>query len=1177
MIVNVTDEGLNTEKMVSDNDILVSVIIPVYNVEKYLERCIDSIINQTYENIEIICVNDGSTDKSGEILEHYAEKDSRIVVIHKKNGGLSSARNAAFPYVHGRYVYFVDADDWIESNALKECVSPITDDVDIVISGVQIEDEGGFDSKAPDRLEHLKKRCAIPVSGKFPIDDTLVNKITSMVGGKLWKYDILKQKELIFFEGHKWEDILFTTEFLIHAKICYFIHQNLYHYVQRPGSLCYSKKDINDIADYLYIFDNFYKRLNKFGLLKNHKGIVSKCYNLLINAVGTHASSNQRKFLQTLATQFAQHYDSDCFTDDLVAHVKNKEYGLVPAFDEDTLIILKPLKAAIESICNTIKSLFAQSYKVPNILLHGDAEDTITKEDLIDGLTRYDLIKYIDKNLFISSIDNFSLEEWFLKFQNHIILTAECGVIYPKKWLRCIMSAYEGHKEAFDMRCLESIKDYDEETLFKDFAILDFNPSGKVTVYKSKKLIVSLTSYPARIHSAALSIQTIYEQTKLPNEVTLWLAESDFPNKRADLPEELLQLVTDKGIVIRWCEEDLKPHNKYFWAFKEYPDALVITVDDDILYHSHLIENLYQSYLLHPQAVSAARAHLIVTAKDRNILPYTVWPKEIDAYVSKSSMRLLATGVGGVLYPTRLFSEVHCLLDKETIKRTCLYQDDFWLKVLELFVGIPVVVSEEYKGLCYTPDSQDCGLWHENVDHGRNDRQLLQIQEEIDCQYGKDAFRQMLKKSFDDDELTGEEVLADLISYYRRQTGKKVNEIKKQYSKYSTLRIDIRNYGPEGNNVTEQSVKPAATSVRRPGWLPDGITMESVAGKMNVVLQCQGDGELGISLMGRDARDADGKRYPVWIDCTYFAVNGEKIFDDTKTVCHDKRFVYRKKVADGEVVSFEVAWSECQSNTVIEEFRQLQADLKKANEQVKITKFELKTTNEKLNEVKKQYAKYSTLRIDIRNYGPEGNNVTGESVKPAATSVRRPEWLPDGITMESVAGKMNVVLQCQGDGELGISLMGRDVRDAAGKCYPVWIDCTYFAVNGVVIFNDTKTVCYDKRYVYKKTVKDGELVTLDVTWSECRSNTVLDEYQQLQAGLKTANKKVKITEATLKESRKKTERLEQDKLKLTDKLRQSQIKAKNLDNKLVNIKNSWSYKLGSVITFIPRKIRGFLK
>lgn len=98
---------------------MISIIIPIYNVEKYLNKCIDSILNQTYSDLEIILVDDGSTDKSSEICEYYKEIDNRIRVIHKKNGGLSEARNVGIDIAKGEYIAFLDSDDWADENLYK--------------------------------------------------------------------------------------------------------------------------------------------------------------------------------------------------------------------------------------------------------------------------------------------------------------------------------------------------------------------------------------------------------------------------------------------------------------------------------------------------------------------------------------------------------------------------------------------------------------------------------------------------------------------------------------------------------------------------------------------------------------------------------------------------------------------------------------------------------------------------------------------------------------------------------------------------------------------------------------------------------------------------------------------------------------------------------------------------
>ena len=109
------------------NSPLVSVIVPVYKVERYLPRCVESILGKTYTNFELILVDDGTPDRSGVICDRYAEKDSRIKVIHKENGGVSSARNAGIDAAQGEWITFVDSDDWVAENYIEAMIIPVVE------------------------------------------------------------------------------------------------------------------------------------------------------------------------------------------------------------------------------------------------------------------------------------------------------------------------------------------------------------------------------------------------------------------------------------------------------------------------------------------------------------------------------------------------------------------------------------------------------------------------------------------------------------------------------------------------------------------------------------------------------------------------------------------------------------------------------------------------------------------------------------------------------------------------------------------------------------------------------------------------------------------------------------------------------------------------------------------
>ncbi len=466
----------------------------------------------------------------------------------------------------------------------------------------------------------------------------------------------------------------------------------------------------------------------------------------------------------------------------------------------------------------------------------------------------------------------------------------------------------------------------------------------------SKQIIVSVTSYPARINEVILAIRTMYRQTRLPDKVILWLGDEKFPNKFEDLPKELVQLVAEKHLEIRWCE-DIGPHTKYFYAFQEFPDALVVTIDDDILYPPDRIENLYRCYLRFPYAVSAGRADFVPISEHEEMPPVTIWPEEVDAWVLQPSMQLYAMGVNCVLYPTILFSQVSELLDKETIRRVCPYADDLWLKAMQAVAGIPVVVAEPDQPLpISTEESQETALWHYNCVNGGNNVQWKQIEQEIDARYGQGFLRRKLLDKSVGKDLTGSKGLIALARYFQRKAWR----LQDQYAKYYTLRMDIKNNGGNDCNLAERIITPKAFSVRKPAWLPNGMMIQSQSERMKIVVRCEGDGELEIHLLGRDMKNENKIRYPVWIDVNWFAVNGEVIFTDTKTVCHDRRYIYKRHVSDGELLELDLKWSECQSSTLLDEYKRFQIELKKEKERAADTKNQMaamKKDNEKLNKM----------------------------------------------------------------------------------------------------------------------------------------------------------------------------------------------------------------------------------
>ena len=253
-----------------------------------------------------------------------------------------------------------------------------------------------------------------------------------------------------------------------------------------------------------------------------------------------------------------------------------------------------------------------------------------------------------------------------------------------------------------------------------------------------RKLIVSLTSYPARLPCVPRVLESLRAQTRPADAIVLYLSEDQFPGREADLPEELTAAAESGSLLLRFVPGDLKPHKKYFYAFREFPDAYIVTVDDDALYAPGLLEDLWQTHLAYPDAVVAGRTHLITLDEAGAPRPYQEWIRRVVGFEQGPSLQLFAVGVGGVLYnPGRFPPE---LLDEEAIRATCLEADDLWLKAMELAAGIPVVRTRGAEYLRLVPGSQETSLYHVNVNQNRNDEFLSKVREWTTARFGRDLF-----------------------------------------------------------------------------------------------------------------------------------------------------------------------------------------------------------------------------------------------------------------------------------------------------------------------------------------------------------------------------------------------------------------------------------------------------
>lgn len=249
---------------------MISVIIPVYNVEKYLSECLHSICNQTFEDLEIICVNDGSTDNSLNILQNYAKKDLRIKIITQENKGLGCARNVGLAHATGEYIVFIDSDDFLFENSIEKMyINARSNNSDLVIFRFNIFDEGNF-SRGGFGLEnmfgdkdYLNFTFNYKDLGKFLLNANFA------AWSKFYRRDFLTKHDFTFPVGTAYEDVLFHVETLIKADSLSFVPEFLYNYREsNSDSIMHNNDNIWDILAVCDSVESFLKTDGYFDELK---------------------------------------------------------------------------------------------------------------------------------------------------------------------------------------------------------------------------------------------------------------------------------------------------------------------------------------------------------------------------------------------------------------------------------------------------------------------------------------------------------------------------------------------------------------------------------------------------------------------------------------------------------------------------------------------------------------------------------------------------------------------------------------------------------------------------------------------------------------------------------------------------------------------------------------------
>lgn len=260
-------------------EIKISIIVPVYKVERELDRCVKSLLGQTYENIEIILVDDGSPDCCPEMCDEFARQDGRVKVVHKRNGGLSDARNAGLEVASGEYILYVDSDDYIDIDSCERFMKARNNEnIDIIVGNAVMEKKDGNEL-----INHSAIQEGIAYTSKEFVEQAIkANQWYAPAWLNMYRREFLLENDLYFEKGIYFEDVQMLPRVFLAANTIRYMNGTFYHYVVRDNSIMTSgKKDVARIRDSISIYEQWFslfKKINDIEFRRYLYGVLIKYY-----------------------------------------------------------------------------------------------------------------------------------------------------------------------------------------------------------------------------------------------------------------------------------------------------------------------------------------------------------------------------------------------------------------------------------------------------------------------------------------------------------------------------------------------------------------------------------------------------------------------------------------------------------------------------------------------------------------------------------------------------------------------------------------------------------------------------------------------------------------------------------------------------------------------------------
>lgn len=743
----------------------ISIIIPVYNPGKFINKCLNSIIHQTFKNIEILCIDDGSTDNSLNILKEFQKNDKRIRIFSQENLGAAASRNLGIENSKGKYILFVDADDWIEEDMCEKLYNHaeyLGSDM-VLFNSIEHKPNNQFRERIYFDNNTFKEDYK-EFTFDYNFKKNLVMNSMLVVWSKFYSVNFLRKFDLKFSNHEIFNDVQFHIKSMLHAKKISYFPEILYHYIRLDHPSLQNTRGSTKVS--LIIFDIF-KEIKEYLLLNGFYNdfeleflrfilnqsevrldIISIDYKEEFFNILKHFILSENFSIENLKKLSLKHFkfyvhiiNSKSYFEFILFHYsadKRMQFDEIEVFmnklrEKNEIILnlkeqINNNKLEVNEVFECINNDFANGN-----FINFEAFKKIKKMNLFD----YDFYKReYNYNSDIDSLLHYIYLGWKenknpnnnfdSKFYASFDFVKNSG-LNPLVYF-VMYGLDEGNikinKQIHQPKAINKI-------LLKP-KIEKYDYQGVTDKKRNPKVIVSLTSYPKRINDIQYTLFSIFNQSFKPDKIILWLAEEEFPKKEMDIPRSILNF-KKLGLEIKWCE-NIKSYKKLIPSLKEYPNDIIVTADDDIFYPKDWLKKLYDNYLEYPECIIGQRARKMCFDDNDEIDSYNNW-KMIENEEYPSFLNFL-TGAGGSLYPPNSLNQQ--VFDKELFESLCPTGDDIW------FWGMAVInktkfriMSDNLALLTYVSPAQEVGLlgnndtlWHINS-QGKNDDYIKKVIEKF--------------------------------------------------------------------------------------------------------------------------------------------------------------------------------------------------------------------------------------------------------------------------------------------------------------------------------------------------------------------------------------------------------------------------------------------------------------